>query len=160
MNEKPNLSTILDRVPSPDDKPKPLPVGEYIFFIKGLPNFGKSTKKQTDFVEFNCEPIQALTVDEDDLQYALTRGDGTVKPLSSAMRRLTFYITDEAVWRLDSFMLNALRIEPQEDDEDKTRNQLIQETPGRTFIGTISHVTSEDGTQLYANISSWAPVKD
>lgn len=48
-----SFSSILDRAPSEIEKPKPMPVGSYITLLVGQPRIDKSTKKQTEFREFN-----------------------------------------------------------------------------------------------------------
>ena len=151
----PDFAGILNRQSGDVERPKPLPIGEYLFKIKGLPNFDKSSKKGTPYVEFTCIPIEAQeSVDTDDLQESLTRKSGK-KQLQDMVQKLTFYLTDDALFRLKEFMVNDLSIE----EGDKTLQAMIDETANAEFIGTIKHTPTNDGKGTFANIGSTAPVE-
>ena len=91
--QAPNFGSILDRAPSEIEKPKPLPQGSYITQIVGQPRFDKSTKKQTEYVEFTHKLLAAQEdVDEDELKDL-----GGVK---DKVMKNTFYLTEGAAWRL------------------------------------------------------------
>lgn len=147
--DQPNFGSILDRPSGSIEPPKPMPVGEYVFVIQGQPRQDKSERKGTEFVEFTCKPIQALdSVDQD----ALKEFGG----LGEATQRLTFYLTEKSVYRLNQFILDDLQID---NDGGETRlRELISQTPGAQFIGTIKHTPSDDGKAVYANITNTAPV--
>lgn len=150
----PDFAGILNRQSGDVERPKPLPIGEYAFKIKGLPNFDKSSKKGTPYVEFTCIPVQAQeSVNEEDLEESLTRKSGK-KQLSDMVQKLTFYLTDDALFRLKEFMVNDLKIE----EGDKTLQAMIEETANAEFIGTIKHTPTNDGKGTFANIGSTAPV--
>ena len=151
----PDFAGILNRKSGDVERPKPLPIGEYLFKIKGLPNFDKSSKKGTPYVEFTCVPIEAQdSVDADDLEESLTRKSGK-KQLQDMVQKLTFYLTDDALFRLKEFMVNDLSIE----EGDKTLQAMIDETANAEFIGTIKHTPTNDGKGTFANIGSTAPVE-
>jgi hypothetical protein len=151
----PDFAGILNRQSGDVERPKPLPIGEYTFKVKGLPNFDKSAKKGTPYVEFTCVPIAPMdSVDADDLQESLTRKSG-VKQLSDMVQKLTFYLTEDALWRLKEFLLNDLQIE----EGEKTLQAMIEEAPNSEFIGTIKHAPTNDGKGVFANIGSTAPVE-
>lgn len=148
MNATPNFSTLLDTPSSDITRPKPLPVGTYTTVLQGLPRYDKSAKKQTDFVEFTHKFISAGDdVNHDDIVEAGGIGDKTM--------RNTFYITENSLWRLKDF-LDHCGIE--EDDEISLRER-IEQTPGKQIAVYISHVPSNDGTSVYANISRTLPVE-
>jgi hypothetical protein len=121
-----------------------MPVGTYLCVVQGLPRFDKSSKKQTDFVEFTLQPIQAA---EDVDQEALAEMGG----LRSI--RHTFYITEDAAWRLKEF-LDHCGI----DLDGKSLRQGIDETPNSQVLVSLSHEASQDGTAKYARVASTAPV--
>ena len=151
----PDFAGILNRQSGDVERPKPLPIGEYLFKIKGLPNFDKSSKKGTPYVEFTCVPIEAQdSVYADDLEESLTRKSGK-KQLQDMVQKLTFYLTDDALFRLKEFMVNDLSIE----EGDKTLQAMIDETANAEFIGTIKHTPTNDGKGTFANIGSTAPVE-
>ncbi len=144
----PNFSSILDQAPTEIEKPKPLPVGSYIGLVDGIPQFDKSKIQKTDFVAFNLKPLQAKEdVDQTLLAEAL-KGKALAE---KKLRPLTFYLTEDAVYRLDEFLFQHLEV-----GELGTlpRKQAISMAPGRQVGFTIRHEPSQDGTQIYANIGS------
>ena len=56
-----NFEDILDKPATEIDRPKPLPIGEYVWTIQGLPRYDKSKEKQTPFYEFTCKLRLRLT---------------------------------------------------------------------------------------------------
>lgn len=167
----PSFSPILDRKPGDIEKPRNLVIGSYIFITKGLPRFDKA-KTGTEFSEFMCipqGPVPApdgegnLDVDQEALDEVLTRKNGEKAAIQSKPQRLTFYHTEDAIWRLEAF-LRDLGFDIPTDDEKKemteeqldalpSLRQMINESPNRRFGGYISHKPSDDGTQMYANIT-------
>jgi hypothetical protein len=143
------FTDILNRQSNTIERPKPIPVGTYLWVVQGLPRQDKSQKKGTPFVEFTCKPLSAQdNVDPDDLGTMLTRADGQKKALQDQVRKLTFYLTEDALWRLTKFLDDC-----QAGDESMTLAQRISETPNCQFYGDITHSSSEDGEATYANIS-------
>lgn len=142
-----NFGAILDKPSSEVSRPPPLPVGEYVVVLQGLPKLDKTSKKQTEFCEFTVKFLQALdSVDADAL--------AEVGGITDKERRLTFYLTDKSAYRLKEFMVNDLQIE----EEGKTLRQMLDETPGRQFIVTIKHTATDDGKGVFDEITSTAPV--
>jgi hypothetical protein len=152
----PNFSSILDDDPADAEAPKGLPQGQYVFIVDGQPKFDKSSKKGTDFAEFTCKPIQPMdSVDQNALAAALSRKDGTTRVLSDMSMRLTFYLTEDAKYRLAAFMKHCgLDIT----GETKSYSQWISEMPGCQFVGTVGQTMSDDGERMYSNITKTAPV--
>lgn len=144
--QTPNFGSILDKQSTDIERPKPLPVGAYICVVKGLPRFDKSSKKQTEFVEFLLQPLATQDdVDQDDLA---EMGGFTNKTI-----RATYYLTEDAIWRLKKFLVD-LGI----DEEDKSLRQMISEAPGRQIIVGLRHEASDDGESVFAKLSSTAAV--
>ena len=142
MNDKPNFSSILDEAPTEIDRPKPLPAGTYLCVIAGAPEYGKSSKKGTDFAQFTLKPMQAEDdVDEDELAEA---GGVDGKTL-----RTTFYLTEDAVYRLDEFHEHC-GIDISKKASRKTRNDEVVNAHVRVVV---KHRTSEDGSRIYAEVS-------
>ena len=140
------------------DRPKPIPQGSYLAKIIGQPERGKSEKKGTPFIRFGGEFIEAMDdVDEDDMKTWMSREDGSSRTLrGTALPRngLTFYITPDALWRLDKFYEDLGILE-----KGKTRNDMAEDAVGQEFVVNINHTTSDDGEATYANIKSTAPVE-
>lgn len=138
----PNFSSILDKPLDDIEPPKPFPAGSYLCQITGLPRFDKSSKKGTDFVEFTLKPIEALDdVDPEELEDFGPFGDKTL--------RVTFYLTDEAIYRLKNFIV-AAGVDP----IGKTPAQAIDELPGQTVIANVGHRISEDGERTFHEVKS------
>jgi hypothetical protein len=140
-----SFSAILDQ-PSTGvvERPKPMPVGTYLCIVQGLPRFDKTTKKQTEFVEFTLQPIQAS---EDVDQEALAEAGG-LRPI-----RHTLYITEDAKYRIDEFLDHCGLLV-----KGKSRAQMIDETPNCQLLVSITHEFSLDGTTVYARVARTAPV--
>ena len=151
-----SFEDILNKPAAEIDRPKPLPIGSYTWTVVGLPRFDKSKEKQTPFYEFNVKCSGALDdVDEDALANWARRADGSNRQLSDFATRLTFYITEESVYRLQDFLEHCGI-----DLEGKSIAQAIEDTPNSQFVGAITHSPSRDGTTVYANIGKTAPVED
>lgn len=139
-----SFGSILDRAPSEIEKPKPAPQGSYVTVLVGQPRFDKSTKKQTEYVEFTHKYLSAgEDVDPDDLKAFL--GD---RKLSEITIKNTYYLTDGAVWRLKEF-LEHCGIDL---DEVDSLRQGVEETPGKQVGIFINHEASQDGTSVFARI--------
>lgn len=141
----PNFGALLDKPASEIERPKPLPQGSYTCVVKGLPRYDKSSKKQTEFVEFTLQPLDAgEDVDQDSLQEMGGFQNKTI--------RATYYITEDSLWRLKDF-LSHLGIE-----EDGSLRTMIDQTPGRQVVAFIKHRASEDGQSVFAELGKTAPV--
>lgn len=150
-----NFTDILDKPATEIDRPKPLPIGSYIWQIQGLPRADKSKEKQTPFYEFSCKCTGALgDVDADQLQEWATKADGTTRALTDFSTRLTFYITEDSLYRLQEFLEHC-----GVDGEGKTTREAVEDTPNCQFVGSIVHTPSKDGTSVYANIGKTAPAE-
>lgn len=155
---RPNFSSILDTPVSSAERPKPMPVGQYIWIVQGQPKFDKSSKKQTEYVEFTLKASEALdTVDPDALDEWLTKKDGTKSRLQDATKTLTFYLTEGAKYRLMDFLIHC---GVANEDSEESFKQLIPETAGCQIIGTIRHEPFQSGDGIRAVIGSTAPVED
>ncbi len=142
----PNFGVLLDKPASDVERPKPLPQGSYHCIVKGLPRFDKSSKKFTEFVEFTLQPTAAgEDVDEEDLE--------AMGGIANKTIRATYYITEDALWRLKDF-LGHCGIE-----EDGSLRNMIDQTPNCEVIAFIKHRASEDGQAVFAELAKTAPVE-
>jgi hypothetical protein len=150
----PQLASILDRQGTEIERPKPLPVGTYRAIVVGAPKFDKSTKKGTDYVEFTLKFTSAEEdVDEDDLRHALTKPSGDTIPLTEKTTRNTYYLTEDAAWRLKDFLKHCGVY-----DEDSSLRQMIANTQNCEVLVSLKHTPSDDGEALYANVAKTAAV--
>ena len=140
----PNFASILDEEPTEIIRPEPLPVGTYTAVV-GMPRYDKSSKKKTDFVEFPLKIIEAHDdVDDEALGQAL--GDGK---LSDKEMRITFYLTEDAAYRLDEFHEHC-GVDIQTPAKRRVRNEAVVNQE----VGiVVKHTASDDGTRIYANIA-------
>jgi len=144
-----NFESILDTPAEEVERPTPAPTGLYDFIVKGLPEYGESSKKKTPFTKFTLA-FQAAGEDvgEEELTSWLSDKDGNPGALTERTIKLTFYNTPEALFRLTDF-LEHCGVKA----EGKTVRQMIDETPNASVRGIISHRASEDGQQIFAEIS-------
>lgn len=142
-----NFGAILDKPSNEIERPKPLPVGSYLCVVAGLPKMDKSTKKQTEYVEFTANILQALEdVDKEELE--------AIGGIQGKQVTITYYLTDKSAYRLKEFMIDDLLI-----DEMETLRPMLDQTQGRQFIANIIHQPSQDGQAVFANVGSTAPVE-
>lgn len=138
---RPNFSSILKTAPSAVERPKPMPQGTYICMVQGLPRFDKSSKKQTEFVEFTLKLLSAgEDVDQEELAALGGIGDKTIKA--------TYYLTENALWRLKDFLAHCgMDIEAYESFE-----AAIEDTPSKQVGVFITHEASQDGESVFARV--------
>ncbi|MGH7743420.1 MAG: hypothetical protein ACREQ5_01165 [Candidatus Dormibacteria bacterium] len=128
MTTNPNFSLLLDEAPTQVKRPKPLPVGTYLFTV-GPVEYGKSSKVQTDFVRFPLKAISACDdVDADDLI--------AVGGLLGKTLQLDFYYkTDEDLWYLDRFHTHCgIKLRP-----NINRRQRNDECLNREVLAYVKH---------------------
>ena len=144
--QAPNFGALLDKPATDFEAPKPLPAGSYIAVVAGLPRFDKSSKKQTEFVEFTYNILKPLEdVDPDELKEM-----GGVQGKSI---RNPYYITEDSLYRLREF-LEHCRIEV----DGVSLRTAIDETPGKQIVIFIGHEATEDG-RTFARVRRTAPVE-
>lgn len=139
-----SFNDILDKPASEIERPKPLPQGSYLCVVRGLPRHDKSSKKQTPFVEFTLA-VQAPgeDVDAEDLQ---SMGGADNKTI-----RATYYITDDALWRLKDFLGHCGIA------EEGSLRQMIDDAPNAQVVAFVKHRASEDGQSVFAELAKTAP---
>lgn len=143
-----NFASILDAPAADAVRPPALPAGEYVCQILGMPRRDKSSKKQTDFVEFTYKIAQPMeSVDQDELQ---AYGDW-----QSRTFKLTFYITEKSGYRLREFLEDDLKL----DLDSKSLWEAAQDTGGAQFIASMRQVPTEDGKGMYHEVASTAAVE-
>lgn len=143
---RPQMSSVLDRKVGDFERPKSLPVGEYVTVVQSH-EFGKSSKKQTEFVRFMLKPLEATeTVDEAELAEIGGLGEKTI--------RATYYLTENAGYRLKEFLEHCGL-----EDLDMPIAQACAEATGCQVIATMIHGQSEDGTRQWTELSATAPVE-
>ena len=142
------FESILDTPADAVERPKPIPIGTYDAIVQGLYEEGKSSQKQTPFVQFAFAITGAgEDVDEDEL--AEVGGlEGKVLKNNSTK----FYTTPDALWRLTEAM-EAMGV----DLEGKTIRQSLAETPNCAVKILVIHEASQDGEQKFASLKKILP---
>lgn len=147
---QPNFGSILDKAPSDVKAPEALPVGSYLCTVMGLPRYDKSTKKGTEFVEYNLV-IQDVgeDVDEEDAKAV----DGGLRGKSI---KATYYLTDTALYRLKEFLEHCgLDVEHAE-----SMRELVDQAQGQQVIAYLKHEAATDGSdRVFARLAGTAPVE-
>ena len=147
MAKAPNFGSLLDRAPSEVEKPKPLPEGQYLWVVQGLPRYDKSSKKQTEFVEFTLKALQAgPDVDQDEL--------ATMGGIADKTTRATFYLTEGSLWRLKEFLEHCGI------GEGDSLREMIEEAQNCQVVGFIRHEASNDGESVFARLGKTASADD
>lgn len=143
----PNFASILDESPTEVNTPQPAPQGTYVFTV-GNPRYDKSTKKGTDFVEF---PLRAIAAESDVDEAELEDAGG----LDAINLRATFYLTEDAVYRLDEFHAHC-GIDLDDGQSRRSRNDAVVNAEVRGFV---KHEPSQDGTRIFARFNRSLPME-
>jgi hypothetical protein len=147
MVDTPNFASILDESPDEVHAPQPIPQGTYICVVAGAPVYDKSSKKGTPYVEFTLRPLSAeADVDESELE--------DVGGLDGKTLRATFYLTEDAVYRLDEFHTHC-GLDLSDGQSRRSRNDAIMNAEVRCFV---KHETSNDGTRIFARFNRSLPM--
>lgn len=142
-----NFGAILDTAAEDIQPPKLLPVGTYLTVVQGLPRLDKSSKKQTEFVEFTHKILEAQDdVDADELKEVGGVLDKTVKT--------TFYLTPDSTFMLKNFLYNDLKLE-----QEDTLRPSLEKAMGNQVLVKIRHEPSQDGQRMFARVAATAPVE-
>ena len=143
-----NFASILDQKAEDVKAPPLLPTGSYLTVVQGLPETGQSSKKQTDFFKFTHRIVQPLDdVDHDELEAAFPEG------VAGKTVANTFYLTENSLFMLKQFVENCGI-----DMTGKTMRQCVDELPNCEVVINIRHRPTQDGTRMFAEIGSTAPV--
>lgn len=146
---RPNFGALLDRAPTEVERPKPLPAGTYTCVVQGLPEYDKSSKKQTEFVRFTLKPLAAeADVDTEALAELGGLGEKTIT--------VTFYITENSLFRLKNF-LGHLGFDTA--DPESSLREMCESATGRQVKAFIKHRASDDGESIFAEVGGTASVE-
>lgn len=146
-----NFEEILNKKASEIKAPPAYPVGTYHCLVDGPPTPGKSSQKQTDFLQFKFKilapmaDVDARAAAEQQIVGKLITGD--------------YYITDTATWRTKDMLIDC-GIDPGEEGTptEKSLKEMIAESPGRQILVKLRHETSQDGKRVFHRIDSTAHV--
>lgn len=139
---------ILSRPATDFEAPPPIPVGEYVATVQGLPEYGQSTKKKTPQITFFLKLIEARdTVDEKELEDA---GGLPERPM-----KYTLYATEDASYRIRQFCEHC-GIEV----SGKSLQEAIEETPGCQLLVSVGQEMAQYGSdRTFTRIQRTAPAE-
>ena len=140
-----SFEEILNRPASEIKPPQAYPVGTYHCIVEGPPTPGKSSQKQTDFLQFKFKILSPLQ-DVDAHQAAEQQIVG--KYITN-----DYYITDNAAWRLTELLVDHLGL-----DGSKPSIELIGYAPGNQVLVKLRHEASQDGKRVFHRVESTAHV--
>jgi len=141
-----SFEEILKR-PASEIKPPPAyPVGTYHCLVDGPPTPGKSSQKQTDFLQFKFKilaPMQDVNARE-----------AAEQQIVGKFVTQDFYITESSAYRVKDFLVEALGI----DETGKNLDQMIAEAPSKQCLVKLKHELSQDGKRVFHRVDSTARV--
>lgn len=142
----PSFEEILNKPATDIKPPQAYPVGTYHCLVDGPPTPGKSSQKQTDYLQFKFKILSPMQ-DVDAAQAAEAQVVG--KYISS-----DYYITEAAAWRLKEMLVDHLGIA----EGDKALRELVAESPGKQVLVKLKHEISQDGKRVFHRLDSTAHV--
>lgn len=135
-----DFKALLSKPSDQIERPKPLPAGTYQGIVKSY-KFDESKEKKTPFIRFE---LGILAAGEDVDPSALVGMDMSKKGL-----RKDFYLTDDAIYRLDEFVSSI--------DKYKGPKSLAERVPDTLNAQVLIYVTqrnSQDGTEVYNDVGN------
>jgi hypothetical protein len=145
----PSFESILDTPVADVGRPQPLPVGTYDAIVRGMYEQGVSDLRKTPFVQFAF----AITSAGEDVDLNALDAMGGLSDKVFKNNSTKFYTTPDSLWRLTE-ALEAMGVE---DLDTKTVRQALAETPNCACRILITHVTSQDGSQTFAELKKVLP---
>jgi hypothetical protein len=133
------------------EEPQPLPPGTYTARI-GQSKFGDTKgENATPFVEF---PLSILTAG-DDVDTEALENWGNREKLARTKQKITFYLTEDSLFRLANFIKNTCEIS---EDEADNLNDGIPLTLNKVISIHISHGVSKKTKKPYATVDDTAAI--
>lgn len=149
----PSFEEILNKPASEIKAPQPYPLGTYHCIIDGAPTPGKSSQKQTDYLQFK---YKILSPQED-----VDAREAASQQIVGKMVTQDFYITENETtqFMLKDFLVNSLGIEEENGTgQAKSLRELVAEAPGKQLLVKLRHELSRDGKRVYHRVDSTAHV--
>lgn len=141
-----NMQSILDRQVGSTPPPQPHPIGTYLFAIKDFKIDKEVGQNKVDVLVYNVVTLAAQP-DVDQGQLVSLPGG-----ISGKTQRLQFWLTEDAIYRLERFLKDVMGI------EGVTTKQGLTMAVGRQFLGHVKHKpnTKDDNAPPYGEIDSTA----
>jgi len=135
----PDFSTLLRKPAGEAKKPPALPpAADYQGIIKGY-ELGDQNKNKTPYVRFQV----GLVGWPDSISAEDRQQDGKAIDLSKRPMRRDFYLTDDALWRLDEF-LRALGI----DLTGRSYEETLPEATGKSVVVEVQQYINQQSGEI------------
>ena len=134
----PNFQSILQKPIEEIKAPSPMPIGSYLCRVTKF-EFGESRDKKTPFVMYTLVPYQA----EEDVDRALLEA---IEGLEGKELRLTFYITEDAAFRLREFLENDVEV------AGTNLEAMIPQASGQPVGVYVGQRVDKDTGKVYSEI--------
>lgn len=149
-----DFSQLLKRPAGTHKRPPALPAGNYPAIISNYET-GDRNKNRTPYVQFNVKLTDwPDTVPED--ERTAPGEDGAVAPIDLSKRsyRKQFYLTDDAIWRLDDFLVSM----GMPNDGSVTYQDFLPPLPGTPVLAEIIQ-NMTDGGDIVNNLNALKPLE-
>ena len=149
MDQTTKFEDLLDLPPSDDDAPKLIPIGSYLVIVKGLPESGVSSQKNTPFRRFT---YQIADIGADVEESAIEACGGREKIIGKTVKD-TYYITEDSIFRLNAMLENCLG-----EVTGMSRRELIDNTPNCELGIYVRHRAAGDRSdRMFIDVSRTFP---
>ena len=146
-----SFEDILNKKSSDIKPPPAYPVGTYHCLIDGPMTPGKSSQKQTDFLQAKFKILSPMA-DVDAAQAAELQVVGKIITND-------YYITDKSDYRLKEMLVEHCGIDDLIDTpQEKSLKELVAEAPGKQLLVKLRHEISQDGKRVFHRVDSTAHV--
>jgi len=132
-----DFTSLLKKPAGEAKKPPALDAGDYPAVIKSY-ELGDQNKNKTPYVRFQV----GLTGWPDGAE-PQTNASGEVIDLAAKQLRRDYYLTEDALWRLDDF-LRAIGIEP----EGRTYDEVLPETVGTQVTAEVQQYLNQTNNDV------------
>lgn len=138
-----NFKALLSKPAGQAERPKVLPAGDYPGIVAKF-EMGESSQKKTPYVRF----LVNLTGWPDDVpeeDRVTTKEDGTqvAIDLSKKQQKVDFYLTEDALFRLDDFIKSVGA-----ETSGKTYEEIIPECVGAHVLLALTQETNDKGDEV------------
>lgn len=128
---------ILNKPAEAVEKPKPLPAGQYVCTIVGVPEH--ATVNDKPIIKIKLKPLSP----QGDVDMGELSAQGGI---GERMLNHTLWVEEDNLHRIKEFCIKFGISET-----GKTLGQMVSELPSRQAVVEVIHKPSKDGSELYAN---------
>lgn len=145
-----DFAALLSKKVDETKKPPALPAGTYRSSVVRT-EFGESDKKKTPYCRFFIKP----NAPEADVDPTAFEEFGGLAALQKKEMRIDQWMTDDSMYRLKDFLTDTLGL----NCEGRSFGEVIPESVNCELFITVAHKPSDDGKEIYANITGTARVE-